>query len=89
MAPRIEGPLLCVTIDGERHDSIALGTLNPDDIERISALKDFNAYLLGRAEGQRGVIIIVTKAGQHKRAVRVFDRRLKRLSRQAANAATR
>ena len=82
------GPAPVFYIDGQRRDSTALSALNPNDIESISVLKGFNANQLGSNEGKRGVLLIVTKAGQHTRAVHAFNRRLKRLARRAATNTT-
>ncbi|WP_223652901.1 TonB-dependent receptor [Hymenobacter psoromatis] len=68
-------------VDGQRFDSTALGIINPNDIESIDILKGAKALQLAPDGGQWGVVIITTKAGQHTRAVRAFNRRLKQLSR--------
>ncbi|MEJ7659619.1 MAG: hypothetical protein WKG07_08325 [Hymenobacter sp.] len=60
---------------------MALGTINPNDIESIDILKDARALQLAPDGGEWGIIIIVTKAGQHKPAVRALQRRLERLRR--------
>jgi len=42
----------------------ALSTLNPDDIESISILKDASATALYGSQGANGVIIVTTKSGK-------------------------
>ena len=75
------GPSPIYYVDGRRLDPLALGTINPNDMESVNILKNAEAFKLGSDEGRLGVILIVTKAGQHTRAVRAFNRRLERLSR--------
>lgn len=53
----VNGPL--VIIDGYQGD---LGTLNPNDVESISILKDAQAAIYGIA-GANGVVLITTKSG--------------------------
>lgn len=65
----------------QRLDSAAVIKLIPADIESIFVLKDFDARLLGPDEGRRGVLFVLTKAGQHKPAVRALQRRLEQLRR--------
>jgi TonB-dependent starch-binding outer membrane protein SusC len=57
----VNGPL--VLIDGYQGD---LGTLNPNDVESISILKDAQAAIYGIA-GANGVVLITTKSGQRIR----------------------
>ncbi|HSP11478.1 MAG TPA: TonB-dependent receptor [Salegentibacter sp.] len=54
----VNGPL--VLIDGYQGD---LGTLNPNDVESISILKDAQAAIYGIA-GANGVVLITTKSGK-------------------------
>ncbi|WP_372918704.1 SusC/RagA family TonB-linked outer membrane protein [Salegentibacter sp.] len=54
----VNGPL--VLIDGYQGD---LGTLNPNDVESISILKDAQAAIYGIA-GANGVVLITTKGGK-------------------------
>jgi hypothetical protein len=77
--PRPKGPSSVIYLDGQRRDSTTLARLSPDDIATVSVLKADVARRLGPAEAQRGVIIITTKAGEHTRAVRAFDKRLNKL----------
>ncbi len=58
----VNGPL--VLIDGYQGD---LGTLNPNDVESISILKDAQAAIYGIA-GANGVVIITTKSGKKNTA---------------------
>ncbi len=58
----VNGPL--VLIDGYQGD---LGTLNPNDVETISILKDAQAAIYGIA-GANGVVIITTKSGKKNTA---------------------
>ena len=83
--PRNTGPLAVIYLDGQRRDSTALGSLNPNDIASVSVVKAATARLLGPDEARLGVLIITTKAGQHTRAVRAFTKRLAKLARTQAN----
>ena len=58
----VNGPL--VLIDGYQGD---LGTLNPNDVESISILKDAQAAIYGIA-GANGVVLITTKGGKKEMA---------------------
>ncbi len=58
----VNGPL--VLIDGYQGD---LGTLNPNDVESISILKDAQAAIYGIA-GANGVVLITTKSGKKNSA---------------------
>ncbi len=58
----VNGPL--VLIDGYQGD---LGTLNPNDVESISILKDAQAAIYGIA-GANGVVLITTKSGKKNMA---------------------
>ncbi|SFN43531.1 SusC/RagA family TonB-linked outer membrane protein [Salegentibacter flavus] len=58
----VNGPL--VLIDGYQGD---LGTLNPNDVESISILKDAQAAIYGIA-GANGVVLITTKGGKKNMA---------------------
>lgn len=58
----VNGPL--VLIDGYQGD---LGTLNPNDVESISILKDAQAAIYGIA-GANGVVLITTKSGSKNTA---------------------
>ncbi|MFD1095004.1 SusC/RagA family TonB-linked outer membrane protein [Salegentibacter chungangensis] len=60
------GPL--VLIDGYQGD---LGTLNPNDVESISILKDAQAAIYGIA-GANGVVLITTKSGKKNTAPQVI-----------------
>jgi len=55
-------PLLL--IDGEINDNSNLHSLNPDNIESISVLKDKSATSIYGDKGKNGVIIITTKKGK-------------------------
>jgi hypothetical protein len=86
-SPSRTGPGPVFYLDGQRHDSIAFATLNPDAVASVEVPKTGDiARQLGPDEGQRGVIFITTKAGQHTRQVRAFNRRLARLGRAASPA---
>ncbi|WP_034920000.1 SusC/RagA family TonB-linked outer membrane protein [Gillisia sp. CAL575] len=61
----VNGPL--VLIDGYQGD---LGTLNPNDVESISILKDAQAAIYGIA-GANGVVLITTKGGKKNTAATV------------------
>lgn len=61
----VNGPL--VLIDGYQGD---LGTLNPNDVESISILKDAQAAIYGIA-GANGVVLITTKSGKKNTATTV------------------
>ncbi len=51
-------------IDGFPSESINSNSINPDDIESISVLKDASATAIYGARGANGVIIITTKTGK-------------------------
>ncbi|PTX44848.1 TonB-linked SusC/RagA family outer membrane protein [Christiangramia gaetbulicola] len=61
----VNGPL--VLIDGYQGD---LNTLNPNDIESISILKDAQAAIYGVA-GANGVVLVTTKTGKKNTAPKV------------------
>ncbi|HSM62555.1 MAG TPA: TonB-dependent receptor plug domain-containing protein, partial [Gillisia sp.] len=61
----VNGPL--VLIDGYQGD---LATLNPNDVESISILKDAQAAIYGIA-GANGVVLITTKGGKKNTAATV------------------
>lgn len=61
----VNGPL--VLIDGYQGD---LSTLNPNDIESISILKDAQAAIYGVA-GANGVVLITTKSGKKNTAPKI------------------
>ncbi len=61
----VNGPL--VLIDGYQGD---LNTLNPNDIESISILKDAQAAIYGIA-GANGVVLVTTKSGKKNTAPRI------------------
>ena len=48
-------------LDGERVEGVALGDLNPDDIESIEIIKGAAAMNLYGVEAANGVIVIVLK----------------------------
>jgi len=85
--PSRTGPGPVFYLDGQRCDSLPLATLNPGDVASVEVPKTGAiARQLGPNEAQRGVIFITTKAGQHTRRVRAFNRRLARLGRAASPA---
>jgi TonB-linked SusC/RagA family outer membrane protein len=51
-------------IDGFPNESINSNSINPDDIESISVLKDASATAIYGARGANGVIVITTKTGK-------------------------
>jgi len=57
-----------VTIDGVQKDYSAITTLDPNEIENISILKDASATALYGVKGANGVIIVTTKRGQEGKA---------------------
>lgn len=57
-------PLLVV--DGLPLDGISLSSINPNDIESISILKDASATAIYGNRGSNGVILITTKKGSKK-----------------------
>ncbi len=57
-------PLLVV--DGLPLDGISLSTINPDDIESFSILKDAASTAIYGSRGSNGVILITTKKGSKK-----------------------
>ena len=61
----VNGPL--VLIDGYQGD---LNTLNPNDIESISILKDAQAAIYGVA-GANGVVLVTTKSGKKNTAPKI------------------
>jgi outer membrane receptor protein involved in Fe transport len=82
-----KGPLAVLYLDGQRRDSTVFATLNPNAIASVEVLKTGTiARQLGPDEARRGIIFITTKAGQHTRRVRAFNRRLARLGRAASPA---
>lgn len=52
-----------VTIDGVQKDYSAITTLDPNEIENISILKDASSTALYGVKGANGVIIVTTKRG--------------------------
>ncbi len=53
-----------VTIDGVQKDYSAITTLDPNEIENITILKDASATALYGVKGANGVIIVTTKRGK-------------------------
>ncbi|GAB3635150.1 hypothetical protein GCM10027422_07400 [Hymenobacter arcticus] len=76
---RHKGPLAVIYVDGQRRDSTKLADLNPNDIATVSILKADAARQLGPDEARLGVVVITTKAGQHRHSTRAFDKRLRKL----------
>jgi TonB-dependent SusC/RagA subfamily outer membrane receptor len=60
-----------VLVDGVTVSSFTLQTLNPNDIENISVLKDAAAAAIYGAQAAGGVILITTKKGKSGKTV--FD----------------
>ena len=58
---RVAGTDPLMFIDGERVEGVALGDLNPDDIESIEIIKGAAAMNLYGVEAANGVIVIVLK----------------------------
>ncbi|MCL2682646.1 MAG: TonB-dependent receptor plug domain-containing protein [Bacteroidales bacterium] len=59
------GPPL-VIIDGVKMDSVDLSSINVNDIESITVLKDASAISIYGERADRGVIVIKTKQGIKK-----------------------
>ena len=57
-------PLLVV--DGLPLDGVSLSTINPNDIESFSILKDAASTAIYGSRGSNGVILITTKKGGKK-----------------------
>lgn len=53
-------------VDGEEQQEDVLKTLNPDDIQSISVLKDASSVALYGERGRNGVILVTTKPGHGK-----------------------
>lgn len=53
-----------VTIDGVQKDYSAITTLDPNEIENITILKDASATALYGVKGANGVVIVTTKRGK-------------------------
>ena len=64
--PGINSPL--IVIDGVPRDGGILSSLNPDDIESITVLKDASAAIYG-ARAANGVILVTTKGGVRSKTV--------------------
>ena len=60
-------------VDGVPYDG-SLSSLNPNDIESMTVLKDASAGALYGSRGANGVIVITTKKGKNDR-VRISDKR--------------
>ena len=60
-------------VNGETQPSNPLATLNPNDIELITVLKDASATAIYGARASNGVILIETKRGREGRTKVVFD----------------
>ena len=55
-----------IVIDGLPIDGVSLSSLNPDDIESFSILKDASSTAIYGNRGSNGVILITTKKGSKK-----------------------
>ncbi len=62
-----------LVIDGFPIESPNSNSINPDDIESISILKDASATAIYGARGANGVIIVTTKSGKEGPAVISFN----------------
>jgi TonB-linked SusC/RagA family outer membrane protein len=58
-----------VVVDGVISPGVALETLNPNDIENISVLKDAAAAAIYGAQAAGGVILVTTKKGKEGKTV--------------------
>ncbi|MFB9863600.1 SusC/RagA family TonB-linked outer membrane protein [Rufibacter immobilis] len=62
-----------VTIDGVQKDYSAIRTLDPNEIEDITILKDASATALYGVKGANGVIIVTTRRGHEGKPVITFS----------------
>ena len=63
---------VCV-VDGIKHDIGIIKTLNPNDIETVSVLKDGASTAVYGLDGSNGVIVITTKAGTRSKNTVAYD----------------
>jgi len=68
--PGVNSPL--IVIDGVPRDNDILSSLNPQDIESVTVLKDASAAIYG-ARGANGVILVTTKGGFKSKTVYNFS----------------
>ncbi len=61
-----------VTIDGVQKDYSAITTLDPNEIENITILKDASATALYGVKGANGVVIVTTRRGKEGKPVMTF-----------------
>jgi len=61
-----------IIVDGAPYDG-GLSTINPNDIESISVLKDASSSAIYGARGANGVLIVTTKRGSNRDAEVRFD----------------
>ncbi len=63
---------ICV-VDGVKHDIGIIKTLNPNDIETVSVLKDAASTSVYGLDGSNGVIVITTKTGTSSKSKVSYD----------------
>ena len=63
---------ICV-VDGVKHDIGIIQTLNPNDIETVSILKDGASTAVYGLDGSNGVIVITTKTGTRSKNTVSYD----------------